>query len=69
MIFRWKIRFNDDLATGMGLCKKIDLEILRQSATMQANQLIAYIVDMAKAEALDCLRDQKAAVKVAERYL
>ena len=30
---------------------------------------MAYMVDMAKAEALDCLGEEISAVKIAERYL
>ncbi len=55
--------FNEFFAESMHLCEKIDLEALRQNATKEANRMIAYIVDMAKAEALDCLGDEKAAVK------
>jgi hypothetical protein len=53
----------------MGLGAKIDLDILRKSASKEVNQLVVYIVDMAKAEALDCLGDREAAVKAAERYI
>lgn len=32
-------------------------------------KVLAYVVDIAKAEALDCLGDQPAVIKLAERYL
>ena len=60
---------NDDLAVGMGLGAKIDLEVSRQNASREANQLITYIVDMAKAEALDCLGEREEGVRLVERYL
>ena len=47
----------------------IDLEALRKNGINEANPQIAYLADMAKAEALDCLGDKQAAVKLAERYL
>ena len=57
--------FNGSFPEVIELYKTIDLEVLRQNANKEANQLIAYIVDMAKAEALDCLGDEQAAVKQA----
>ena len=53
----------------MRLSERIDIEALRQNGFKAANPQIAYVVDMAKAEALDCLGEEKAATKLAERYL
>jgi hypothetical protein len=53
----------------MGLGEKTDLEILRQNTTREANQLIAYIVDMAKAEALDAMGEDRVAVELIQRHL
>jgi hypothetical protein len=61
--------FNEVFADMMALSERIDLEALRQSVGKEATQQISYIVDMAKAEALDLLGDQKTAVELAERHL
>jgi hypothetical protein len=47
----------------------IDLETLRQNAGKQTGQIIAYIVDMAKVEALDCMGDEKTARELAQQYI
>ncbi len=61
--------FNDFFVDTMQLSERIDLEALHRAASEQAKQLMAYIVDMAKAEALDCLGDREAGIKLAEKYL
>ena len=61
--------FNGFFVDLMHLSERIDLDALRQNGIKEANPQIAYLVDMAKAEALDCLGDEQAAVKLAERYL
>jgi hypothetical protein len=48
---------------------KIDIQVLRQSAGKIAVERISYIVDMAKAEALDALGENRAAVELIERHL
>jgi hypothetical protein len=58
--------FFDDI---MHLSERIDMDTLRQNGFKESNPQIAYLVDMAKAEALDCLGDEQAAVKLVERYL
>jgi hypothetical protein len=61
--------FNAFFVDLMQLSQRIDLDVLRQNGVKEANPQIAYLVDMAKAEALDCLGDEQAAVKLAEPYL
>lgn len=61
--------FNKDLADMMELSEGIDLEAIRRNADNVSSQQISYIVDMAKAEALDCLGEPQEAVKLAERHL
>jgi hypothetical protein len=61
--------FNEVFADMMALNKPIDLESLHQNANQEVSRVMAYIVDMAKAEALDCLGEREAGVKLVERYL
>jgi hypothetical protein len=61
--------FNEFFVDLMHISERIDLDALRQNGIKEAKPQIAYLVDMAKAEALSCLGDNEAAVKLAERYL
>jgi hypothetical protein len=56
--------FNDEVAS-----EKMNLEMLRQSAGKAVVQQIAYLVDMAKAEALDAMGEEQEGLKLVERYL
>jgi hypothetical protein len=47
----------------------VDLEAIRQGAGKAAVQQIPYLVDMAKAEALDAVGEDKAALEMVERHL
>ncbi len=47
----------------------IDLEALRKASGKEASRKTAYMVDMAKAEALDHLGEQRAAIELAVRHL
>jgi len=47
----------------------VDLDTIRNNARSRASQVVTYIIDHAKVEALDCLGDTKAAMKLAEKYL
>jgi hypothetical protein len=62
-------RFNRFFADTVELSEHIDLETLRRSAREEAAHQIEYIADQAKAEALDALGEQQAAIKLAARYL
>lgn len=57
------------VSDSLELFKPLDLEAIRSSARLQSSQVVTYIVDLAKAEALDCLGDSKTAMNLAERYL
>jgi len=48
---------------------KINIEILHQGAGKIASERISYIADMAKAEALDAMGENRAAVELIERHL
>jgi len=48
---------------------KINIESLRQDAVKVAVERVSYIIDMAKAEALDAMGENRAAVELIERYL
>ena len=48
---------------------KINTEALRQRATKIATERVSYLVDMAKAEALDAMGENRAAVELIERHL
>jgi hypothetical protein len=63
------VNFNESVADKIEACQKIDLESWRQNAGKVSHELVAYIVDMAKVEALDCLEESDAARDLAERYL
>ena len=48
---------------------KLDLEVLRTVADKTVAGRVSYLVDMAKAEALDALGENRAAVELIERHL
>ena len=48
---------------------KISIEALRQDAVKVAVERVSYIVDMAKAEALDALGEHQATTELVEQYL
>ena len=48
---------------------KLDLEVLRTVANKTIAGLVTYLVDMAKAEALDALGENRAAVELIEKHL
>ena len=49
--------------------EKINIEALRQNADKIATEQVSYLVDMAKAEALDAMGENRAAVELIERHL
>jgi len=59
--------FNDEVAGKT--VDKIDLEAIRLDAGKGVMQQIPYRVDMAKAEALDAMGEDRAVMELAERYL
>ena len=61
--------FNEFFAELMELSERIDIEALRQNGINEANPQIAYLVDMAKAHALDAMGEEDAATQIVERYL
>ncbi len=61
--------YNDILASGMEKRGRLDLETIPRSIGTRTAQQTTYMVDMAKAEAMDCLGEQQAAIKLAERHL
>jgi hypothetical protein len=48
---------------------KLDMEVLRTVADRTVSGRVSYLVDMAKAEALDALGENRAAVELIERHL
>ena len=48
---------------------KLDLEVLRTVADRTVAGRVSYLVDMAKAEALDALGENRAAVELIEKHL
>ena len=48
---------------------KLDLEVLRTVADKTVTGRVSYLVDMAKAEALDALGENRAAVELIGRYI
>jgi hypothetical protein len=60
--------FNDLIACGSSKWT-IETDQVRQAASSQASQKAAYLVDMAKAEALDQLGDPKAAAELVGRWV
>jgi hypothetical protein len=48
---------------------KINIETLRQSAGKIIIERVSYLVDMAKAEALDAMGENRSAVELIERHL
>ena len=61
--------FNEFFVELMKLSERIDIEALRQNGINEANPQIAYLVDMAKAHALDAMGEEDAATQIVERYL
>lgn len=47
----------------------VDLETIRHGTTKAAVQQISYLVDMARADALDAMGEDRAALEMVERYL
>ena len=47
----------------------MDLEAIRQGAGKAVPQQTSYLVDMAKAEALDTMGEEQSALEILERYL
>jgi RNase P subunit RPR2 len=45
------------------------MEVLRQGTEKIAVERVSYLVDMAKAEALDAMGENRAAVELIERHL
>lgn len=62
------MRFND-LANGEREQYQVDLDIIRKSAGLEANEQVTLLVDMAKSEALDALGEYRGARNIAEKYL
>ncbi len=61
--------FNDIFANGTEQQGRMDLETIRQGTGTRTVQQTAYLVNMAKAEALDHLGEKQAAIKLAERHV
>jgi hypothetical protein len=61
------IEFNDRVAQLPE--DKLDQEVLRKVAEKTVAGRVSYIVDMAKAEALDALGENRAAVELIEKHL
>jgi hypothetical protein len=59
--------FNDEVAGKPE--DTMDLEAFRQGAGKAVTQQISYLVDMAKAEALDAMGEDREALELVERYL
>jgi hypothetical protein len=47
----------------------LDMEAIRDNAPKETHRAMAYIADMAKAEALKCLGEGKAGVELVEQFL
>jgi hypothetical protein len=47
----------------------MELEAIHSNAIKEMSQVMGYVLDRAKAEALDCLGEGKAGVELVERYL
>ena len=62
-------RFNDTFANGTEQRGRMDLEVIRRGTGTGTAQQTAYLVDMAKAEALGHLGEKQAAIILAERHL
>ena len=61
--------FNDSCSRETEQGYSIDLEQVRKSAGKKTTEQTAYLVDIAKAEALDALGEREAGIRLAERYL
>jgi len=59
--------FNDHIAKEPE--DKINMEALQQDTDKVVAERISYLVDLSKAEALDAMGDNRAAVELIERYL
>jgi len=59
--------FNDQV--GKETEDKMNLELINQGADKVTVERISYIVDMAKAEALDAMGENRAAVELIEKHL
>jgi len=59
--------FNDEVAVKHD--DTMDIEALRQGAGKVVSQQISYLVDMARADALDAMGEDRAATEIVERYL
>jgi hypothetical protein len=62
-------KFNELYVDLFHLSDRLDLEAIRQDAGQQRKYRLSYIIDMAKAEALDSLGEREEGVKLVERYL
>ncbi|MDO8567181.1 MAG: hypothetical protein Q7R57_00530, partial [Dehalococcoidales bacterium] len=61
--------FNDSCCEQGQQHLEIDLEEVRKRSIVKVAEQTAYLVDMAKAEALDALGEREAGIRLAERYL
>ena len=61
--------FNDIFSSGTEQHGRMDMENIRRIIGMRTNQQTAYLVDMAKSEALENMGEKQAAIKLIERYL
>ena len=63
------VNFNKSVADRLDNGSQLDLQAIRQCADKPTIRQMAYIVDMAKAEALDSLGEGEEGVKLVERYV
>jgi hypothetical protein len=61
--------FNEVVVDLFGLGERIDLGAIGQDTGQQGKYRLGYIIDMAKAEALDSLGEGKEGIKLVERYV
>jgi len=61
--------FNDIFSNETDQQERMDIENIRRITSMRINQQTAYLVDMAKAKALENIGEKQAAIKLTERYL
>ena len=61
--------FNEVLADLFKLSERIDLEAIHQKDAQKSKYRLGYIIDMAKAEALDSLGEGEEGIKLVERYV
>ncbi len=68
-------KYTEDIITEFNDCvakrpeDKLDLEVLRTVADKTVTGRVSYLVDMAKAEALDALGENRAAFELIEKHL